>query len=82
MTHSTYRHRLNTIIESTRVLVLDHGRVAEFDAPAVLLADTSSRFFSMALEAGLVQDADAGGDGQRSTETVGEVQEGVTKESE
>jgi ATP-binding cassette subfamily C (CFTR/MRP) protein 1 len=53
---SVHRHRLNTIIESTRVLVLDQGRVAEFDAPAVLLADKSSRFYSMALEAGLVQE--------------------------
>ena len=55
-----HRHRLNTIIESTRVLVLDLGRVAEFDAPGVLLADPSSRFYGMALEAGLVGHGEQG----------------------
>lgn len=50
------RHRLDTIIESDRVLVLDQGRVAEFDAPGVLLADKSSRFYEMASEAGLVKE--------------------------
>ena len=45
-------------MESTRVLVLEQGRVAEFDAPGVLLADKSSQFYGMALEAGLVQDGD------------------------
>lgn len=63
----THRHRLNTIIESTRVLVLDQGSVAEFDAPEALLGDKLSRFYSMALEAGLVQDADVGRDDQRQT---------------
>ncbi|KAN0098013.1 P-loop containing nucleoside triphosphate hydrolase protein [Tylopilus felleus] len=60
----TIAHRLNTIIESTRVLVLEQGRVAEFDAPEVLLADKSSQFYGMALEAGFVQD----GDGRESAE--------------
>jgi len=50
----TIAHRLNTIMESTRVLVLEQGRVTEFDTPEVLLADRSSRFYAMALEAGLV----------------------------
>ncbi|KIJ21067.1 hypothetical protein PAXINDRAFT_106999 [Paxillus involutus ATCC 200175] len=52
----TIAHRLNTIIESDRVVVLEQGRVAESEAPEVLLADKTSRFYSMALEAGLVQD--------------------------
>ncbi|KAG6375249.1 ABC transporter type 1, transmembrane domain-containing protein [Boletus reticuloceps] len=73
----TIAHRLNTIIESTRVLVLDHGRVAEFDAPATLLADKSSQFYSMALEAGLVQDAEVVQDGQEQEKEggTGKVQE-------
>ncbi|KAF8548045.1 P-loop containing nucleoside triphosphate hydrolase protein [Imleria badia] len=74
----TIAHRLNTIIESTRVLVLDQGRVAEFDAPAVLLADKSSRFYSMALEAGL-------GSVEKEAEAeveIDEAREGVTNEGE
>lgn len=62
--------------------MLDQGRVAEFDAPGVLLADRSSRFYSMALEAGLVQDADVGRDERGQVEEKeGEGEEG-TKEGE
>ena len=32
--------------------------MAEFDAPEVLLSDKSTRFYSMALEAGLVKDGE------------------------
>lgn len=51
----TIAHRLNTIMDSDRVLVLEQGRVAEFDAPATLLKNPQSQFYSMAREAGLVQ---------------------------
>ncbi|CAL4099766.1 unnamed protein product, partial [Meganyctiphanes norvegica] len=51
----TIAHRLNTIMDSTRVLVLDKGEVREFDTPSVLLKNKESIFYGMAKDAGLVQ---------------------------
>eukprot|EP00062_Callorhinchus_milii_P022853 gi/632981074/ref/XP_007907389.1/ PREDICTED: canalicular multispecific organic anion transporter 2 [Callorhinchus milii] len=48
----TIAHRLNTIMDYTRVLVLDKGRIAEFDTPANLIAQRGV-FYSMAKDAGL-----------------------------
>ncbi|NXD76744.1 MRP3 protein, partial [Halcyon senegalensis] len=48
----TIAHRLNTIMDYTRVLVLDNGTVAEFDTPASLIA-SKGIFYSMAKDAGL-----------------------------
>jgi len=47
-------HRLHTIIDSSRILVLDKGQVAEFDTPENLLTDTNSKFYGLAKDAGLV----------------------------
>ncbi|XP_036307045.1 ATP-binding cassette sub-family C member 3 isoform X1 [Pipistrellus kuhlii] len=48
----TIAHRLNTIMDYTRVLVLDKGTVAEFDSPTNLIA-ARGIFYGMARDAGL-----------------------------
>jgi len=50
----TIAHRLKTIMDSDRVLVLEHGELKEFDTPSRLLANPSSIFYSLAKESGLV----------------------------
>lgn len=37
-------HRLNSIMDFDRVLVLDQGRIVECESPVVLLADKNSAF--------------------------------------
>lgn len=40
----TIAHRLETILDSDRILVMSQGRLAEFDRPSVLLARKDSLF--------------------------------------
>jgi ATP-binding cassette, subfamily C (CFTR/MRP), member 1 len=52
---NTSRHRLNTIIESDRVLVLDKGQIAEFDTTQNLLQNKASLFYALAAEAEIIE---------------------------
>ncbi|KAL4264103.1 ATP-binding cassette transporter C [Pleurotus pulmonarius] len=49
----TIAHRLNTIMEYDRVLVLSNGQISELDTPSKLLEKKDSLFYSLAAEAGL-----------------------------
>ncbi|XP_067675074.1 multidrug resistance-associated protein 1-like [Haliotis asinina] len=49
----TIAHRLNTVMDYDRILVLDNGRVCEFDTPSILLRQPDSIFYNMAKTAGL-----------------------------
>ncbi|XP_052283971.1 ATP-binding cassette sub-family C member 3-like isoform X3 [Dreissena polymorpha] len=50
----TIAHRLNTVMEYDKILVLSDGRILEYDRPQTLLADSNSAFYAMAKDAGLV----------------------------
>ncbi|XP_069613612.1 ATP-binding cassette sub-family C member 5-like [Ranitomeya imitator] len=44
-------HRLNTVFHCDRIMVMDHGKIMEFDKPSVLLSNENSTFRAMALAA-------------------------------
>jgi len=46
----TIAHRINTIIDYDRVMVLDLGKIVEFDTPQVLLANPQSVFTGLVAE--------------------------------
>eukprot|EP01090_Pellita_catalonica_P003045 TRINITY_DN12673_c0_g1_i1.p1 TRINITY_DN12673_c0_g1~~TRINITY_DN12673_c0_g1_i1.p1 ORF type:complete len:852 (+),score=181.61 TRINITY_DN12673_c0_g1_i1:353-2557(+) len=48
----TIAHRLNTVLDYDRVLVLDRGRIIENDSPQTLLQDPNSEFYSMVHSSG------------------------------
>uniref|UniRef100_UPI0037E8C348 multidrug resistance-associated protein 1-like n=1 Tax=Semicossyphus pulcher TaxID=241346 RepID=UPI0037E8C348 len=48
----TIAHRLNTIMDYTRVIVMDRGSIAEMDSPSQLLS-LQGHFYQMCVEAGL-----------------------------
>ncbi|KAH8810334.1 multidrug resistance-associated ABC transporter [Flagelloscypha sp. PMI_526] len=43
----TIAHRLRTVIDYDRVMLLDQGQIVEFDKPSTLLKDSSSQFYSL-----------------------------------
>jgi ABC-type multidrug transport system fused ATPase/permease subunit len=53
----TIAHRLNTIIDSDRIVVLDQGQVLEVGTPAALLANPESAFSKMVNETGPIMSA-------------------------
>ncbi|KAJ2894451.1 hypothetical protein MKZ38_007530 [Zalerion maritima] len=50
----TVAHRINTVIDSDRVVVLDKGEVAEFDTPAALALQKGT-FYELVRECGLLE---------------------------
>ncbi|PRW33949.1 ABC transporter isoform A [Chlorella sorokiniana] len=62
----TIAHRLHTIMDSDRILVLHEGRVREYDAPAALLAQPGSAFRGMVEETARHTHSSGGGGVQRT----------------
>ena len=53
----TIAHRINTILDSDRIIVLDHGTVGEFDTPAELVRQ-KGLFYELVKEATLLSSVD------------------------
>lgn len=49
----TIAHRINTILDSDRIVVLERGEVAEFDTPSALI-QRKGLFYDLVKEAGLL----------------------------
>jgi ABC-type multidrug transport system fused ATPase/permease subunit len=50
----TIAHRINTILDSDRIVVLDKGEVVEFDSPSELIK-REGMFYTLVKEAGLLE---------------------------
>ncbi|XP_063398260.1 multidrug resistance-associated protein 1-like isoform X1 [Mytilus trossulus] len=50
----TIAHRLNTVMDYDRIMVLDKGEIMEFDSPNELLKNTDGLFYQLAKDAGIV----------------------------
>jgi ATP-binding cassette subfamily C (CFTR/MRP) protein 1 len=56
----TIAHRINTILDSDRIIVLDRGTVAEFDTPAELVR-RKGLFYDLVKEANLLNAIEGSG---------------------
>ncbi len=52
LTVMTIAHRLNTVMESDKIMVMDAGKVVEFDKPLKLLEKLDGHFTSLLRETG------------------------------
>lgn len=50
----TIAHRLNTVIDSDKVLVVDSGRIVQFGPPTILMKDKEGMFFKLVEKAGIL----------------------------
>ncbi|CAF1199030.1 unnamed protein product, partial [Rotaria sordida] len=51
----TVAHRLRTVIDSDRIMVLSNGRLVEFDSPQVLLSNDYSHFSLLVEQTGIAE---------------------------
>ncbi|XP_054272676.1 ATP-binding cassette sub-family C member 4-like [Macrosteles quadrilineatus] len=54
----TVAHRLNTVIDSDRILVMENGTIAEFDHPHILLSNSDGLFFHLVQQTGFAMARD------------------------
>ncbi|KAH6922984.1 hypothetical protein HPB50_020409 [Hyalomma asiaticum] len=50
----TVAHRLHTVLDYDKILVMSEGSVAEYGTAQELLNDSNSLFYDMAMKAGIV----------------------------
>lgn len=49
----TIAHRIHTILHSDKILVLDNGKIIEFDKPINLMNQKNSMFYSLVQQSNL-----------------------------